>query len=115
MALTLRLIKAGIPPPSGCFLIYPYLTISSSLTSPSLIRSLDDPFIPYELRKMHHKLYIPDNFKPLEDPFLSPLIASDEFLEKMPPIRIMFGTNDPVHDDIWRFVYRLLYYFSLFM
>lgn len=107
MALIFRLIKAGLPLPSGCFLIYPSLMTSSSLASPSLIRSLDDPTIPYELRKMNNRLYVPENFKPLEDPFISPLIASDELLKKMPPVRVIFGTNDPVHDDIWRLINRL--------
>jgi len=41
------------------------------------------------------------------DPYLSPLVASDEFLVKLPPIRILTGSNDPVYDDSWRFMDRL--------
>jgi len=108
LALTLRLIKSGLPAPDACFLIYPSVKMSSGLTTPSLIRSLEDPVISYEVRGMNRKLYVPEDTRPDEDPFLSPILASDELLEKLPPVRLMVGTADPLHDDNLRLIQRLL-------
>jgi len=108
LALTLRLIKSGLPAPDACFLIYPSVKMGSGLTSPSLIRSLEDPVISYEVRGVNRKLYVPEDTRPDEDPFMSPILASDELLEKIPPVRLIVGTADPLHDDNLRFIQKLL-------
>jgi len=42
------------------------------------------------------------------DPILSPLLHTDEFLNLLPPIKMMVGDTDPLHDDCWRFLHRLI-------
>ena len=106
--MTLRLIKSGLPAPDACFLIYPTVRMSAGLTTPSLIRSIEDPVISYEVRTMNRKLYASEETRPNEDPFLSSIIASDELLEKLPPVRLMVGTADPLHDDDLRFIQKLM-------
>jgi len=106
-ALTLRLIKAGLRPPHGCLLVYPCLSIDGLSSSPSYFYSLDNTMLPYTLLKMIAKSYVDPEFKNLEDPFISPLAASDELLEKMPPVRIVSGDADIFSDDCWRLVAKL--------
>jgi len=107
LALTLRLIKCGLKPPSGCFLTYPALLLDDSNCSPSYYNSLEDPVLHYSILKLCLNAYVPKEYDPLTDPFVSPLVATDEFLAKLPPIRIVTGSEDPLHDDNWRFIYRL--------
>jgi len=106
-ALTLMAIKMGIRVPDACYLLYPSLNLYQMYT-PSYFLSIDDPLLPFSCLKLILKSYVPEEFRPKEDPFLSPIYASDELLEKLPPIRIATGDNDPLHDDSWRFLYRLV-------
>jgi len=82
--------------------------MSSGLTTPSLIRSLEDPVLSFGIRSVSRKLYLPDDVRPDEDPFLSPIVVNDEILEKLPPVRLVIGTADPLYDDNLRFINRLL-------
>jgi len=107
-ALTLRLIRAGLRVPDGCFLIYPCLQIDEEFTSPSFLRSIDDNILPANLLKLFTNAYLPDYAQPLTDPFLSPLAADDELLKRLPPIRIAVGDRDPLHDQSWEFMRRLV-------
>jgi len=109
LALQTRLIRAGFPPAHGCLLIYPALTVDEHSCSPSAFASLDDPVLPTSLLKLCVRAYIGDGdeFKSKEDPCISPLVASDELLEKLPPIRMIVGSKDPLHDDSWRFLAKL--------
>jgi len=108
LALSLRLIRAGLQPPHGCLLLYPALVIDSGATSPSSFASLDENILPTSLLRLCVKAYVGDGeFKTLEDPFISPLVASDELLEKLPPVRMVVGSKDPLHDDSFRFLARL--------
>jgi hormone-sensitive lipase len=109
LALSLRLIRAGLQPPYGCLLLYPALLIDSGAISPSSFASLDETVLPTSLLRLCAKAYIGEGeeFRPSEDPFISPLVASDELLEKLPPVRLVVGSKDPLHDDSWRFLARL--------
>ena len=107
----MRLIRAGLQPPHGCLLLYPALVIDSGATSPSSFASLDENILPTSLLRLCVKAYVGDGeFKTLEDPFISPLVASDELLEKLPPVRMVVGSKDPLHDDSFRFLARLKYF-----
>jgi len=116
LALSLRLVRAGLQPPHGCLLLYPAVLIDSHATSPSSFASLDETILPTSLLRLCVKAYVgEEGFKPLEDPFISPLVASDELLEKLPPVRLVVGSKDPLHDDSWRFLARLKYQANLFV
>jgi len=101
------LIKSGLKVPHGILLIYPILCLDYEKFSPSYFWSIGDPLLPYNLLKPCLEAYVTKDFDPKLDPYLSPLIATDEFLVKLPPIRILTGSNDPVYDDSWRFMDRL--------
>jgi len=107
LGLTLRLIRAGLAPPHACLLIYPALYISDNCSSPSLFGSLDDTLLPTSLLKLAIKAYIPEGVRTSEDPFISPLVASEELLKLLPPVRIIVGSKDPLYDDSWRMLARL--------
>jgi len=108
LGVALMAIKRGIRPPDGLVLAYPALHLSTKKFSPSLLLALDDQMIPYSLLKLCMQSYIAKGFNCDIDPFLSPLMASDELLSKLPPVRMFVGTKDPLHDDCWRFTQRLM-------
>jgi len=106
-ALTLRLIRAGLKTPDGLVLMYPSLSMDANNFSPSYFLSIDDRLLPYSLMNLVIKAYTGEGTDGAKDPFVSPLAASDELLEKMPPVRIVSGSNDPLHDENWRLLHRL--------
>jgi len=107
LALTLRTIKMGIQVPDGCMLSYPALNLYAKRFVPSYYLAIEDVILPYSLLKLCIKAYIPEEFCPMVDPFLSPIMASDEMLSKLPPVRIITGNIDPLHDDSWRLMHRM--------
>lgn len=107
LVLSLRLIRAGLPPPDGLLLIYPCLTLDETNCSPSYYHALEDPILHYNILKMCQRSYVGQDFDPSFDPFLSPLKACDELMKELPPVRIVTGSDDPLHDDSWRLVARL--------
>lgn len=56
------------------------------------------------------KSYVPEQegANPKIDPFISPIFASDELLKGLPTVRIMAGEKDPLHDECWRLLKRLV-------
>jgi hormone-sensitive lipase len=107
LALTLRCIRAGIKAPDGCLLIYPCLSVDAKSSSPSYLGSIGDHMLPTGLLRLVAFAYVPDGFKNMEDPFISPMVASDELLAKMPPVRIIAGSKDPLYDDNWRLIQKM--------
>jgi len=106
-SLTLRAIREGVRLPDGVMLSYPALNLFPVKVVPSYFQAIDDVILPSNVLKLCLKAYIPEEFKPESDPFLSPVVASDELLSRLPPVRIISGSNDPLHDDIWKFSERL--------
>ena len=116
LALTLRIIKAGLEPPKGVLMVYPCLLLDLKYASPSSFQALDDPMLHISLLKLCISSYVGKEFKGLEDPFISPVVANDELLAKLPPVRIITGSEDPMQDDNWRLVakLRLIFYIKLY-
>jgi len=106
--LAMKAIKEGVRVPDGLYLCYPALNLHIQRVFPSYLLALEDQLLPYNLLKLCLKAYVPDDLKPDIDPLLSPVAADDEILSRFPPIRIVSGTDDPLHDDIWYFSDRLL-------
>lgn len=107
LALTFLAIKNGVRIPNGLMLAYPALRVDLNAFTPSYLIALHDHILPHSVLKLIPGAYIPEGGRPKEDPLLSPIYASDELLEKLPPIRMMVGEKDPLHDDCWRLVDRL--------
>lgn len=107
-AITYMAIKAGIRVPDGCYMFYPALNLHNVKYTPSYFLAIDDPILPYNCLMLCLDSYVSSSSRPETDPFLSPIAVSDEILKHFPPCRIATGTNDPLHDDTWRYLIKLL-------
>jgi len=107
-SLALKAIKEGVRVPDGLYLFYPALNLHMKRVFPSYLQALEDKLLPYSLLKLCVKAYVPEDLRADIDPCISPVAANDELLSRLPPVRIMSGTNDPLHDDIWFFSEKLL-------
>jgi len=84
--------------------------------TPSYLYSLDetDSILSFPFLKFAVQCYVGENMDPNSDPFLSPILASDEvlmiyltnwqLLSKLPKLRILAGQVDPLYDDNLRFI-----------
>jgi hormone-sensitive lipase len=106
-AVTIMAIQRGFRVPDGIILAYPALNLSRLNFMPSLLLSFDDPILPYPFLKMCLESYIGEKSDPNNNPYLSPLVASDHVLKQFPKTRIMVATNDPIRDDSFRFTLKL--------
>jgi hormone-sensitive lipase len=107
-SVTLKAITDGIRIPDALFLIYPALYMHF-VPSPSRLLSIIDPLLPTKTILECLKAYVPSENNLLDNPFLSPAIASDELLKKFPnSIFILTGSFDPLFDDSIFFTKRLL-------
>lgn len=93
-------------------LIYPALNLNLERFTPSHLISLSDVILSHKLLKLCSDAYSKQNgeikLRPDIDPFLSPSYISDEILSKFPPVRMVVGTEDPLHDDCYRLLNRLI-------
>ena len=105
---TLKAIMENVQPPDGLLLAYPALNLSISRFTPSFLFALDDMILHHTFLKLCLQSYVADpSLHPDTDPFLSPIVLSPGLLSKLPPVRILVGSKDPLHDDCWRFTERL--------
>lgn len=107
LATVLQIIHAGLKPPQGCVLFYPSLNQDLFNSSPSCFLALDHPLLFVPVLELCTKAYVSEGTDSLIDPFISPVVASDELLEKMPPVRILVGSMEPFLDDDFRLVDKL--------
>lgn len=107
LGLAMLAIKSKRRVPDGLFLAYPALNLRTDTYSPSLLKALNDEIIPYTFLELCQSSYLPDAKYATMDPLVSPILASEEFLERLPAIRIAVGDEDPFHDECWRFLDKL--------
>ena len=88
--------------PDGILFIYPAFMIDLYFFSPSRLIAFNDILLPYSILKICLDSYVKSCDVIRVDPFLSPLLASDELLKEFPRSIIMVGENDPLNDDGWR-------------
>jgi len=109
LALAYKAIQAEVKVPDGIVVAYPALNLSKNNFTDSLLLTLDDLLLPHTLLKLCLKSYIQDPaLDPSTNPLLSPLVIEEHMLEKFPPVRMLVGSADPLHDDCWRFLERLV-------
>ncbi|CAD8063682.1 unnamed protein product [Paramecium primaurelia] len=107
-ALTGLAIKMGQRVPDGLFMAYPALDLRFNFT-PSYLHALTDKIISHTILGICVESYASNPLTQLSsDPFINPMLLSDEILAKFPPTRLMCGTKDPLHDNTWAFASRLL-------
>ncbi|CAD8072658.1 unnamed protein product [Paramecium sonneborni] len=107
-ALTIQAIKAGVRVPDGILLAYPALSLDMKIFTPSFLVSLDDSLLHHTVLKLCLNSYVQKEFNQTIDPMISPSIVSDEILKCFPKIRIVVGTYDPLHDESFRLLLRLV-------
>lgn len=107
LALTLRILKAGLQPPHGVYSIYPALWLSDSYCNPSHLKAINDPVLNFNILRLCLTSYVPGDCETRTDPFISPVLVSDELLTNFPPTRFIVGSEDPLVDDSFRFVGKL--------
>lgn len=108
LALTLRALRSKFRVPDGLLLGYPALNLSINAFTPSLLTSMDDFILTYSFLSVCISSYIPPNADPAQDPYLSPCLISDEDLKGFPAIRIMAAGMDPLRDESYKLMYRLI-------
>ncbi|CAI2383957.1 unnamed protein product [Moneuplotes crassus] len=106
-ALTMLCIEKHFRVPDFLLPAYPVLNMSLLNFSPSLILSLDDYILPTGFLMVFIDAYVKDADAE-NDHFLSPGICPQNVLEKFPPTRIMTAGNDPLRDEQYRFVLKLI-------
>lgn len=105
--LTCLLITKNIKLPNAIFLVYPALRITDKSYGLSMLSTADDKILPYYMLNYCLESYR-QKYEEEKDPFISPIFADDEVLKRFPPTRFYLGTIDPLRDDSFLFMKRLL-------
>ena len=109
LTLTYKALQAGVKVPDGIVLGYPAVNLSRRNFTDSLLFTLEDLIVPHTFLKLCLSSYIQDpDLDADSNPYLSPLAIPDEDLQRFPSVRMLVGSSDPLHDDCWRFLEKLL-------
>ena len=114
LSLTYLLIMNKIKLPKAIFLFYPALKIDINTIVPSYLNAVNDLILEYHLLKFCIESYsgkLTDNGKIITDTrnqFLSPIFMDNNVLKLLPPIRIFGGSCDPLRDDSFYLMEKLL-------
>ena len=114
LSLTYLLIMRKVKLPKIIFMFYPALKIDINTIVPSYLNSMTDLILEYHLLLFCIDSYsgkYTDNGKVVtntRNKFLSPLFMDDNVLKLLPPIRIFGGSCDPLRDDTFYLMEKLL-------
>ena len=107
LALTYRALTRRVRPPDGLLLVYSALSADGNRPTPSYLLGLKDPMLSLGLMDLCARSYTPEDANPSSDYYLSPILAPDNLLQQLPPVRLIAGSKDPLLDDSWRLFDRL--------
>ena len=86
------------------------LICSEKMFRPSLLLSLEDSLMRPSLLTSCYRNYMGEStLDPLISPYLSPLFMSDEDLAQFPPTRILACGRDPLRDESYSLLARMVY------
>eukprot|EP00826_Nyctotherus_ovalis_P045842 TRINITY_DN5108_c0_g5_i1.p1 TRINITY_DN5108_c0_g5~~TRINITY_DN5108_c0_g5_i1.p1 ORF type:complete len:473 (-),score=128.43 TRINITY_DN5108_c0_g5_i1:60-1478(-) len=108
MSLTLYAIRSKFRVPDGLILGYPALNLSIRSFTPSILTAIDDFILRYSFLNICLNSYIPAEADASKDSYLSPCLIRDEELGQFPPMRIMVAGRDPLRDESYRLMSRLV-------
>ena len=100
-------IATGFRVPDLLMPHYPAMIMSPTMFSPSLLLAVDDFILPAGFLQLCIKSYV-QGADAETDPFLSPAVTSDSMIEKYPPVRLLMAGNDPLRDESYKFMLKLL-------
>lgn len=106
-ALTNLAIATGFRVPEMIMPHYPAMIMSPTMFSPSLIFAVDDFILPAGFLQLCIESYVGDADAE-SDPFLSPAVTPDSIIEKYPPVRLLMAGNDPLRDESYKYMLKLL-------
>lgn len=106
IATALKIAEVGIRCADGICVAYPALYVTTAW-SPSRLLSFFDPLLPVSVLELCMKSYVPDNVDASKNAMISPIVASDEQLKRLPPVTVICGSLDPLLDDAAIFAQRL--------
>lgn len=108
-ALSYKILIEKIQKPYGIMLAYPAVRLDINHYSRSVHLALEDKLLPHTFLKICLNSYIQDpSLDPTKDIFISPYQADDEILKALPPVRMVFGEDDPLHDDCLNYLEKLV-------
>lgn len=105
------LISKGERLPDALFLAYPCLRLDSEFFSPSKILCLKDQILSISFLLLCLEAYIGDKSKEYDikkDFFGSPIYTPSHYLRHYPKTRLYVGSHDPLRDDNFRLLRKLL-------
>lgn len=106
VAVALKVNQLGVRAAEGICIAYPSLLVTMAW-SPSRLLSFFDPLMPLSVLELCQKSYVSEGFDGSKDPIISPLLASDDELQKLPPLSVICGSLDPLLDDTAEFAQRM--------
>lgn len=106
VAVALKVNELGVRAADGICVAYPSLLVTMAW-SPSRLLSFFDPLMPLSVLELCQKSYVPEGSDGAKDPIISPLLASDDELRRLPPLSVMCGSLDPLLDDTAELAQRM--------
>lgn len=106
MGVTTLAIQSNFRVPDCLILAYPALDLSPLRYYPSYLFGVNDLMLNVIMMKIFQDAYIDEKADAHNDPLLSPILISDEVLERFPKVRILGGSLDPLRDQSYRFIHR---------
>lgn len=106
-ALVMLAIEKHFRVPDFILPAYPALNLSMRNFAPSLMLSIDDFILPSGFLMLCVDSYV-GGCDAENDHFLSPGNCPENVLKRFPPTRIMTAGNDPLRDEQYRFVLKLI-------
>eukprot|EP00029_Vermamoeba_vermiformis_P011826 TRINITY_DN662_c0_g1_i1.p1 TRINITY_DN662_c0_g1~~TRINITY_DN662_c0_g1_i1.p1 ORF type:complete len:949 (-),score=206.38 TRINITY_DN662_c0_g1_i1:146-2992(-) len=107
LGVTFKAIANGIRVPDALLCSYPALDLRR-MPTPSRLMFMEDILVPHYFLEICLKAYCEGAGDPFSDPLLSPVLADDELLSKLPDQMYFFcGGYDPLLDDTALFTKRL--------
>jgi len=93
----LKVIKEHLKMPMGLLLIYPLTCKDRKTRFPSFERFQNDFILPRKFFQLISNAY--EGNHDVQDPLISPLLASDDIFRQFPITHILVGSQDPLLDD----------------
>ena len=124
-ALCLRAIHCRVRKPTGLILGYPgtlyiyyilyiiyiiYIALFCTLDifRPSMLLSIDDSLLRYSILERCYESYVKEGTEVWRNPFISPALMDDADLAQFPPTRILACGRDPLRDEAYYFLHRMV-------
>jgi hormone-sensitive lipase len=109
LAFALKICSTGVRPPDGIVLSYPATKVSMQDFTPSMLISLEDGVLPHTFLKLCIESYVQnEEFRPNENMLISPVYAEESVLEKLPPVRMALGDDDPLYCDSMKLLEKMV-------